>query len=89
MFYKNHVITAGRKFRVSERINKTRLQNERSMTEAYVDTTGTVPGWMALAALMKDQYKSPIYDEEVLPYITQDKKDGLNWTVKWSFPARI
>ena len=44
---------------------------------------------MALAALMKDQYKSPIYDEEVLPYITQDKKDGLNWTVKWSFPARI
>ena len=22
-------------------------------------------------------------------FITQDKKDGLNWTVKWSFPARI
>jgi len=83
MFNKSHLETAAKKFRISRAIHESRLASEKSMTEATVDSSGTVPGWLSLAPLMQHQYTNVDDEGEQYPRIEQDNADGLVWTVDW------
>ena len=83
MFCKPHLETAAKKFRISHAIHASRLANEKSMGEAAVDSSGTVPGWLSLPPLMQHQYTNTEDEGEHIPRIEQDKEDGLVWTIDW------
>ena len=85
MFHSSHLETAAKKFRISRVIHESRLASEKSMTEANVDSSGTVPGWLSLAPLMQHQYNDVDDEGEQYPCIVQDKADGLIWTVDWDY----
>ena len=66
-------------------ICRTRSVSEPSMSEPFIDETGTAPGFSSLVPLLSNSFMHTweCDYEENLPRITQNPENGIEWTLEW------